>query len=61
MPLVDEILGADFTEHNIRHDGYNYEEMVEGFEKMGYHIHQPWCKEVNPWILVNFRTLVGFE
>lgn len=31
----EEILGADFVEHDIRHDGYDYEALTSELERMG--------------------------
>ena len=53
MPLTDEILGADFCEHNVRHEGYDFDEMVKGLEEMGYRVHHPWCHEIHPNLLVS--------
>ncbi|KAG1693178.1 putative ammonium transporter [Nymphon striatum] len=39
----DEILGADFIEHNVRHPGYDYDRVVRILEEKGMHVHQKWC------------------
>ncbi|XP_013786764.1 putative ammonium transporter 3 [Limulus polyphemus] len=38
MSPVEEVLGADYIEHNIRHDCFHYEDMMEDLERKGHHI-----------------------
>ncbi|XP_076314708.1 uncharacterized protein LOC143227047 [Tachypleus tridentatus] len=39
MPQLEETLGADFTEHDIRHDCYNYERIMEELLGQGLKTH----------------------
>ncbi|XP_076314978.1 putative ammonium transporter 3 [Tachypleus tridentatus] len=39
MLQAEETLGADFTEHSIRHDGYNYETIIENLLQQGLKTH----------------------
>ncbi|CAM1299476.1 amt-3 (predicted) [Pycnogonum litorale] len=43
MQPQQEILGADFIEHNIRHSEYDYDSMLQSLEQLGMHVHEKWC------------------
>ncbi|XP_055928912.1 putative ammonium transporter 3 isoform X2 [Argiope bruennichi] len=37
----EEILGADFVEHDVRHEGYDYEVMMTELERLGLKLRHP--------------------
>lgn len=41
MSPSQEWLGADFNEHDIRHDGYDYEAMIAELKRQGHKLHSP--------------------
>ncbi|GIX73036.1 ammonium transporter 2 [Caerostris extrusa] len=41
MTEAKELLGADFNEHNIRHDGYDYDAMSQQLIRQGYKMELP--------------------
>ncbi|CAG0893556.1 unnamed protein product [Darwinula stevensoni] len=48
MKPYEEILGADFVEHNIRHAGIDYDGMMKALESRGHVIKEPWCHSIHP-------------
>ncbi|CAG0893557.1 unnamed protein product [Darwinula stevensoni] len=48
MKPYEEILGADFVEHNIRHAGIDYDGIMKALESRGHVIKEPWCHSIHP-------------
>ena len=48
MPPYEEILGADFVVHNIRHVAIDYDAIVRALEIRGHIIKEPWCHSMHP-------------
>ncbi|CAG0893555.1 unnamed protein product [Darwinula stevensoni] len=48
MKPYEEILGADFVEHNIRHVGIDYDGIMKALESRGHVIKEPWCHSIHP-------------
>ncbi|CAG0893558.1 unnamed protein product [Darwinula stevensoni] len=48
MKPYEEILGADFVEHNIRHAGIDYDGIMKALELRGHVINEPWCHSIHP-------------
>ncbi|CAL1260813.1 unnamed protein product [Larinioides sclopetarius] len=43
---AQELLGADYNEHGIRHNGYDYDGMIDHLRRQGFKLHS--CKSVTP-------------
>ncbi|CAG0898740.1 unnamed protein product [Darwinula stevensoni] len=48
MKSYEEILAADFVEHNIRHAGIDYDVIMKALESPGHVIKEPWCHSIHP-------------
>lgn len=52
LSKAEEILGADFNEHDIRHDGYDYEGMKAALQNQGcqmHHTKRPYAPPRSEW------------
>lgn len=52
MSKAEEIFGADFNEHDIRHDGYDYKGMTEALLFQGFklhHVNRPYAPPRSEW------------
>ena len=58
MKPYEEILGADFVEHNIRHVGIDYDGIMKALESRGHVIKEPWCHSIHPELEVPHTATV---
>ncbi|XP_054709111.1 putative ammonium transporter 3 [Uloborus diversus] len=51
MSKAEEILGADFTEHDINHEGYDYKGMISILNQQGIYLHasRPFAPPRSDW------------
>lgn len=52
MTKAEEIFGADFNEHDIRHDGYDYNGMTNALLSQGFKLHsikRPYSPPRSEW------------